>query len=144
MQLIIHKAYEKDLEEVHNLLRINNLPIEGVKDHIQNFLIVKNENSVIACAGLEIYDNVSLLRSVSVHPEFQGKGIGKILINKIQETAEEKNISNLYLLTKTAEQFFNKFGFQVIERSTIHPFIKYSKELKGACPKIAICMKKEI
>ncbi|MHA2113580.1 MAG: GNAT family N-acetyltransferase [Candidatus Hodarchaeales archaeon] len=103
------KAIEQDLAEVFTLLKLVDLPVEGVKEHFNNFFVVKKEKTIVGCVGIEIYENVGLLRSVALHPSFQGKGIGQQMVNKMEAYSVENRLDRIYLLTDTAESFFLKF-----------------------------------
>ena len=47
----------------------------------------------------------------------------------------------MYLLTTTAEDYFPRFGFEVIDRSEADERLKESAEFRGACPDSAVCMR---
>lgn len=137
----ITKVITQDLPEVLKLLKLVDLPIEGVKEHFQNFFIVRNDKMTIGCIGIEIYGNVGLLRSVAIHPSFQGKGIGQQLVGKIEEYSAEKELHNIYLLTDTAEKFFLKLGYLLISREETDPKIKQSIEFTTLCTSSPVMMK---
>ena len=81
---IIMKANINDLNDIHQLLQMVNLPIGGVKEHIDNFLVLKDNSAIVkGCIGLELYSEYALLRSAAVHPENQNQGIGKKLTEAI-------------------------------------------------------------
>jgi amino-acid N-acetyltransferase len=138
----ILRAKEAELKDILELLEVVGLPIDGVSNHLGNFLVFKHNEKVIGCVGLEIYGNVGLLRSLAVYPRCQGKGIGKILIQSVLTHAQEKRLDELYLLTTTADKFFLKYGFAQIPRKKADHKVNKSIEFKSACPKTAICMKK--
>ncbi len=138
----ITKAITQDLPEVLKLLKLVDLPFEGVKEHFQNFFIVRNDKMTVGGIGIEIYENVGLLRSVAVHPSFQGKGIGQQMVSKIEEYSAEKELHNIYLLTDTAEKFFLKLGYQLISREETDTRVKQSIEFTTLCPSSPVMMKK--
>ena len=56
------------------------------------------------------------MKRLHITPEFQRKGIGTKLINKIEKFAIKKKIPKLILeSTINAEKFYNKCGFKKIE-----------------------------
>jgi amino-acid N-acetyltransferase len=139
----ITKTTSQDLPEVLALLKLVDLPIEGVREHFQDFFIQRIENLLVGCIGMEIYDNAGLLRSVAVHPSSQGKGLGHQLVNKIEEYSVEKNIDTIYLLTDTAEKFFLKLGYGLIPREEVDSNVKQSVEFTTLCPSSPV-LKKEL
>ena len=142
MKLVKAKAI--DLSEILDLLQSLGLPVVGVKEHLENFFLIRKGNEIIACSGIEIYKNIGLLRSVAVKPGYQGQGLGIYLTENMLSYVKEKQCKELYLLTNTASNFFVKFGFQQITKDKVNPMIKQSTEFKGACPDTAIIMKKII
>ena len=138
----ITKTNTQDLPEVLKLLRLVELPIEGVKEHFQNFFIERKDKMTIGCIGIEIYGNLGLLRSVAIHPSFQGKGLGQQMVSKIEEYSAEKGLHKIYLLTDTAEKFFLKLGYLLVSRDEVDPRIKQSIEYTTLCPSSPVMMKK--
>ncbi len=66
--------------------------------------------------GIEIYENVGLLRSLVVDNGCRKMGYGQQLAAKAEAWAYERSIKSLYLLTTTAAGFFSRLGYQVIPR----------------------------
>ncbi|MHA1968134.1 MAG: arsenic resistance N-acetyltransferase ArsN2 [Candidatus Hodarchaeales archaeon] len=137
----ITKTITQDLPGVLKLLKLVDLPIEGVKEHFHNFFIVKKDKMTLGCIGIEIYENVGLLRSLAIHPSFQGKGIGQQMVSKIEEYSAEKGLHNIYLLTETAEKFFLKLGYQFISREETDTKIKQSIEFTTLCSSSPVMVK---
>jgi len=96
--LFINKTSTSDLPEVLRLLKLVDLPTEGVEEHFHNFFIIQKDDMIVGCVGIEIYENNGLLRSLAIHPSFQGKGIGLQLVEKIEEYSIEKGLKKIYLL----------------------------------------------
>lgn len=138
----ILKAKRADLEDILHLLEIVGLPKAGVPNHLDNFLVSVHNEKVVGCVGLEVYNNIGLMRSLAVYPRCQGKGIGKILTQYMLAYAQEKRLDELYLLTTTADKFFLKYGFAQIPRKKVDNQVKASIEFKSACPKTTVCMKR--
>ncbi|MFW9805693.1 MAG: arsenic resistance N-acetyltransferase ArsN2 [Candidatus Thorarchaeota archaeon] len=137
--LRIERANESDYSAVVNLLNKTNLPPDDVERHIANFLVIRDPEAVagseflVGSVGLEIYEDSALLRSLAVHPDFQGKGLGTSLVNGIIEVAKEKGINRLFLLTDTAEKFFEKKGFVLVTRDQVPEDMKRSVEFTTLC-----------
>jgi amino-acid N-acetyltransferase len=135
----IRAATLSDLQEIVHLLEEVKLPSEDISNHLNNFL-VWFDNSLRGCIGLEVYDEVALLRSAAVSPDSQGMGIGKKLTRAIIAYARLRGVKYLYLLTTTAEKFFQKEGFVVMNRDDVPESIKSTTEFSHLCPDSAICM----
>ncbi|MFX0185984.1 MAG: arsenic resistance N-acetyltransferase ArsN2 [Candidatus Hodarchaeota archaeon] len=136
----IIKANDTHLLGIINLLNQVNLPPEGIEAHLADFIVATHDNKVIGCAGIEIYETVGLLRSVAVHPNYQGKNIGNALIRQILLNAQNREVEEIFLLTETAEKYFLRFGFKKINREDVKNRIKETQEFKSLCPASAISM----
>jgi len=126
---------------VRNLLQSHHLPLDGAQQHFENFLVLFDGQDLIGTAGLEIYGEVGLIRSVAVDPSRTKGGLGTRLTLGLLNRARKMQLDSVYLLTTTAAEFFAKRGFQRIERSTLPPVLSASRELQGACPASAIAMR---
>ena len=137
-------ASHADLDEISDLLTTNSLPLDGVADSIERFVVAREDGRIVGCVGLEVYGDSALLRSAAVHDEVKGRGIGRTLVNEILADAHQQGVAAVYLLTTTAENYFPAFGFERIDRSEVPLELDASEELKGACPASAIVMRKRL
>ena len=126
--------------EVDEFLQSQGLPVAGALEHLANFLILKEEGSVVGAAGLEADPPLGLLRSVSVRPNAQKRGLGSYLTDAVLERARALGIQDVYLLTMSAAPFFERHGFKVVARSALPAVLNASRELQGACPASAVAM----
>lgn len=136
----IYSANTKDYLLIQSLLESAKLPLDGVNEHLRNFLVLKKEDTIIGTVGLEVYGDKALLRSLAVTKAFRGSGCGKRLYQAIIAKARGQQISEIYLLTETAEGFFAKQGFKKITRDSADVKVKESIEFRSACPETASCM----
>ena len=134
---------ESERQQAINLLQQHQLPTSDIDDDKLLYLLVDGEK-IIGTAGLEIFEDCALLRSVSVVKEEQGKGYGKIINEQIEKYVKESGINCLYLLTTTAKDFFDKQGYCVIKREESPDALKQTTEFTSLCPSSAVVMKKRI
>lgn len=121
-------------------LKMAGLPFEDL-DKDKHLLVGYYENeNLIGTGGVEIYGDFGLLRSVSVVGNYKGKKIGSKITMHLIDKAKESNLKGLYLLTETAPDFFQKFGFDVTGREHVANEVKNSKEFTHVCPVSAVCM----
>ena len=144
MSIAIRSAALDELTEVLGLLSECGLPLEGVAAYFDGFLVAREEGALRGVAGLEIYGDVALLRSLAVRPAARGKGWGGKLVQSLMEVAQERNIRTLYLLTETAESFFLRLGFERIPRDRMDARLEASRELQGVCPESAVAMRLDL
>ena len=129
--------------EITTLLKNNDLPHCDIKDvKLEYFYGYYSDNELEGIVGLEMYEDVALLRSLCVVSK--SSGIGSKLLKHIDEIAKENKIKTLYLLTTTADKYFAKKEFSIIEKKLVPKSIKNTQEFNSICPDSAICMRKDI
>jgi amino-acid N-acetyltransferase len=136
----IRPATDGDLDAVERLLSTSDLPLEGVAENFQNFLVAEAGGEVAGAIGLERFGSVALLRSAAIAPDHRGAGIGHRLVEELLSRAEQGKIVEIYLLTTSAEDYFPRFGFSRTTRSSVPEALKASAEFQGACPDTATVM----
>jgi amino-acid N-acetyltransferase len=134
---------EKERQQAIILLQQHKLPVTDINEDKLLYLLLDGER-VIGTAGLEIFEDCALLRSVSIIKEEQGKGYGNFLNTTIENYAAESGISCLYLLTTTAKDFFDKHGYCAISREDAPASVQQTAEFTALCPLSAVVMKKKI
>lgn len=140
----IRVARAGDRRGVSGLLTAAGLPLDGLSEQLDHFLVAEEDGRIVAAAGLERYDDSVLLRSVVVEPSQRGTGIGTMLSEAAMIMAQELGARDAYLLTDTAEAFFRRHGFEVIDRTEVPPGIRSSVEFAVACPASAIVMRRAV
>jgi amino-acid N-acetyltransferase len=134
MLLSLRFATPNDWESIAAHLEASGLPLEGARDHLTNFTLLFSAEQLVGTAGLEVYGDAALLRSVAVNSVFQKTGLGSRLINKTLERARQLNMREIVLLTETAADYFPRFGFKPIPRAAVPASLRASAEFRGACP----------
>lgn len=140
-EITITPARAEDLDEIKALLKASDLPLAGVKDHWKTFLVARDGDKLVGCGGAEAYQFAALIRSVAVLPEYRSHGIGRRLVRQLLDRLASRGLREFYLLTTTAEAYFKKRGFKVIDRDEVHPQLLSSREFQDACPASAVCMR---
>ena len=144
MNVEFKKTSPEKVSEVLALLTLANLPINDIGENVELFSLEMNEET-IGTAGLEINSQIGLLRSVSVLESQKGKGYGFLIVRDLEEYAKTQNIKELYLLTTTAKEFFEKkCNYEVVERANVPTEIQNSQQFTSVCPSSAVVMKKVI
>jgi len=140
----LRSAKKSDLAAVEQLLGASDLPIDGVRDNFDNFVVAEEDGTIAGAVGLEKYGAFGLLRSAVVSPRYRSGGVGRQLVERLLARAEEAGVDEVYLLTTTAEDYFPKFGFSRTTRTAVPEAVKASAEFRGACPDTAIVMSRRI
>lgn len=141
---LLRPASNRDLPAVEALLKESELPLTGVKEALNSFVVAESDGDLVGVAGLEICRNDALLRSVAVKAEWRSKGVGRALVTRAIADAESRGIRALYLLTTTAEHYFPSFGFKTVKREDVPAAVRATDEFTKACPESATCMSRPI
>ena len=138
----IREAREQDLPGVEALLGSFNLAIAGVAQHLPGFLVLEDAGRIVASAGLELYGSAALLRSVAVAEAFRNRGLGEAMVTQLLHRARSKGVRTVYLLTTTAQQYFQRLGFETVPRNAVDPATTASAEFGDACCATAVAMRR--
>jgi len=144
MAITIERAVPGDAAAVAELIAQNQLPLDGLSEHLDTAIVARRDGAVVGVAALEVYQDGVLMRSVAVAPALQGHGVGQRLTGAVLELARDLGAPHAYLLTTTAERFFPKFGFERIDRVDVPASVQTSVEFRSACPSSAIVMRKAL
>ena len=123
---MIKKYSESDKQEVIKLLQLNTPEyfdpseeiefIDYLDNKIEDYFVVLRESKVVGAGGINYFpnENSSRISWDMIHPEYQGKGVGKELtqyrINLIK--ASSKNIELIVVrTTQLTYKFYQKMGF---------------------------------
>ena len=141
MNVDIELAEPEDLDAVLALLSENDLPLDGLADHLETLLVARYAGRVVGSAALEVYTDAALLRSVAVHAESRSLRLGRALTDAALELARQRRAPVVYLLTTTAAEYFSKLGFERIAREDVPATVRTSVEFTTACPASATPMR---
>jgi N-acetylglutamate synthase-like GNAT family acetyltransferase len=133
MDTMIRMATEQDLPNLVNFLEKANLGTEGVKETVEYFLLMEDENgSLRATLGVEPFGENGLLRSLVISAGMKENEI-LTLFEQILRLTKEKNISNLFLATNkhTSVPFFEMLGFSTIEEENLPEDLYQSEHIKN-------------
>jgi amino-acid N-acetyltransferase len=84
---------------------------EEIKKAIHGFYVYEENKKIVGCCALEIYSQkMAEVRSLVVDPNYQGKNIGRQLVNACVAEAKEKKIYEVLAITDK-DMFFEKMGF---------------------------------
>jgi len=143
-ELTICPTKKKDYPDICALLRDDQLPVLGVEAQLEHFVIMDKEGLATGVAGLEMYSQCALLRSVATYRDFRSTGIATGLCHHLMARARESGVNAVYLLTMSAMNFFQRLGFTEIDRHEAPAPIQITEEFTNLCPDLAICMKKSL
>lgn len=115
-----------DVPYIHELLEIyasrgNLLPrtMSELYRHLRDFFVIEQSGGVVACGALEIFtEDLGEVRSLVVRPGHEGRGLGRLLVERIIAEAQAIGLRRLMALTYVPT-FFHKLGFQTVPKDTL-------------------------
>lgn len=138
--LDLRRAASTDWPDIEHLLLAAGLPLDGARDHIDQFVVGDIDGELACAGGFEVYGADALLRSVAVAEDMRGSGCGRQLIDLLTQECLQLGVTRLFLLTTTATEYFARLGFAIVDRADIPAAVRLSREFQGACPASATAM----
>lgn len=142
----IRNANESDLGKIQNLLRASDLPVGDVSTTlIEGFLVAEDASgTVVGSGGLEQIGSSVLLRSLALTPEWRGTGVARKLVELLENNALSLGQQEVWLLTTTAERFFERAGYEWVSRNDVPGDVRLCRQFAALCPSTAMCMRKRL
>lgn len=130
---------------VRALLADCGLPLSDLApERLEHFFGCGDARTPEGVVGLEIYGAFALLRSLAVAASRRGNGCGKALVAEAERHARSRGVKAIYLLTTTAERFFERLGYRRAERANAPEAIRRTREFSELCPASSAFMVKEL
>jgi amino-acid N-acetyltransferase len=136
---------EENLQQVRDLLAACALPSSDLDASALHYFIgAWAGERLVGVVGLQPLDHVALLRSLAVAPEHRGDGIGSRLCDEAESLARAGVLSELYLLTTGATDYFAARGFQACARAEVPASVRETAQFRELCPASAVVMHKHL
>lgn len=122
----LRSAKVTDVKEMHKLVEryANNKEmlhrsLNAVYENIQEFVVLENEGQIVGCGALHVsWSDLAEVKALAVAEEFKRQGLGRKIVEKLQENAIALGIYKIFTLTFKPE-FFIKLGYKVILKETL-------------------------
>jgi amino-acid N-acetyltransferase len=142
-EIVVRKASMKDILPIVNL--INRYAAQGImlprtefemSENIRDFSVIYSGDELVACGALHFYSPTSgEVRSLAVQPDARRSGLGRAMVEALEEEAREFGLHSIFAFTY-ATGFFSKLGFLEVERGEL-PLKAWKDCLR--CPKFQSC-----
>jgi amino-acid N-acetyltransferase len=130
---------------VKRLLKASQLNSSDLtSEHLRHFFGLGTREEPEGIVGLEVFNTLALLRSLAVASSRRGAGLGSKLLAHAENYARNLGIKSLYLLTNTAESFFEHRGYRSTARDDAPSAIRETKEFSEICPVSSVFMVKHL
>ena len=106
------------------------LPTDDVEDDGRTFFkALSADGQIVGFSGVERCDGDYLLRSVVVHPDRRGIGLGKAVVEVTVASLDPGGA--VFLATTSAAQFFARLGFSEVQRDSVPAAVLASRQLSA-------------
>ena len=140
----VHAATVADSDAATAFIAASGLPTADLSTSSPYLWIARTGQVVSGTVGLEVHGDAGLLRSLAVAPASRGRGLGTLLVDRVEQEARGLGLAELVLLTETADDFFSALGYRVVARESVPEAIRRSAEFRALCPASATCMRKAL
>ena len=124
--VIVRKAGMRDIHPL--LVLINAYAAKGImlprtefemSENIRDFTVVYEDSQLIGCGALHFYTPTTAeVRSLAVEPAQKSRGIGRIVIEFLEQEAIANELHAIFAFNYVPE-FFQKLGFAQVERGEL-------------------------
>lgn len=136
------------LSDIPAMLRvINDYAAKGIMlprtefemaENIRDFVVAFSPDSttLLACGALHFYTPTSAeVRSLAVNPNFKSAGLGRQIVEALEQDADRHGLATLFAFTYV-QGFFEKLGYTQVDRGEL-PLKAWKDCLR--CPKFQAC-----
>lgn len=139
--MIIRKASFCDLSYIANLVEVHAhrgqiLPRskQEIRDSINNWIVVSQEQAILACGSLVFYSpQLAEVRSLVVDELAQGRGLGMGVVQALIAEAKHNRVDAIFALTRVVP-FFQRAGFTLSDKTW------FPEKVRRDC---ALCLSRE-
>lgn len=141
----IAPATSGDRAALESLLVEANLPLDGLDDAFPDgFALARLDGAIVGAAGVERWGEHALLRSVAVAPAQRGRQLAEALVADRIAWARSHVAGAIYLLTLSADRYFERLGFTRLERAKLPAELAGSTQLAIPVCSTAIAMTRRL
>ncbi|MDD2679620.1 MAG: N-acetyltransferase [Candidatus Omnitrophica bacterium] len=123
---MIRKANIKDIKQIQELINafarkniMLSRSLNELYENIRDFWVVEEKGRVVGCCALHIsWDTLAEVKSLAVAKKYQGKGIGRELVDICLEEADNLGAKKVFVLTYKPE-YFKQFGFKRVKHESL-------------------------
>ncbi|WP_128546402.1 arsenic resistance N-acetyltransferase ArsN2 [Larkinella soli] len=144
MAILLLPARPEHYASVVGLLSSAALPTEDLPADLQGFILAFDGERLVGSAGLADEEGYGLLRSVAVDPGYRNRRLGRQLAEAALDLARQRSVREVYLITTTADRYFERHGFRPVGREEVPDPIARTRQFGEICPASAVIMKKDL
>ncbi|MBI3979316.1 MAG: N-acetyltransferase [Chloroflexi bacterium] len=141
--IVAEKATVADVPQIHRLVKLFadrgdmlHRSLTEIYENLRDFHVARDGERVVGCAALHLlWADLAEVRSVAVHPDYQGRGLARVLVEATAVEARSLGLTTIFCLTYRPE-VFGRLGFV---RTGIEQLPRKVWGECYRCPKFPIC-----
>jgi amino-acid N-acetyltransferase len=123
--LIVRRARTPDVRAIRDLVDsyagrvLLDKETVTLYETVPEFLVAELDGKIVGCGALHVlWEDLGEVRTVAVHPDVTGHGVGHALVDALIAGARDLGLSRLFVLT-FEKQFFARHGFAEIDGTPV-------------------------
>ena len=143
-EVLLGPADPAALCEIKTLLEGADLPVDDLESDDVTLLAATIGGQFVGAIGIETYGTKALLRSLVIRPDRQKIGLGRRLVEQLEDRAKMDGTTDMFLLTETATGFFCELGYALMDRGQVPEAIRSTRQFSSLCPDSADVLHKAL
>ncbi|HET9680694.1 MAG TPA: GNAT family N-acetyltransferase [Candidatus Limnocylindrales bacterium] len=140
----LERSTPADEPAIADLLAGAGLPVVGLAGAFEHGVAARQGGTIVGAAAVELYGAAGLLRSVVVDAARRGEGLGRRLVGAAESVAREAGVSDLYLLTESAPEWFPRLGYEPVDREVARSAVGASVEFDLTCAINGVALRRRL
>ena len=136
-EYIVRPARSADVVGIRNLLQplveqriLLGKDLAVLYGSVQEFIVAESDGELIGCGALHvIWEDLGEVRTLLVRQDWLHHGVGRGIVDRLEEAAQALGLSRLFCLTFEVE-FFGRRGYTPIGEQVVDPDV-YSQLLRS-------------
>ncbi|MGH3919638.1 MAG: amino-acid N-acetyltransferase [Pseudonocardiaceae bacterium] len=109
----------KDLVDCYAGVVLLTKQLVTLYEDVQEFWVAEREGVLVGCGALHVlWEDLAEIRTLAVHPDAVGQGVGHALVRQLVEHGRTLGLRRVFVLT-FEKCFFSRHGFQVIDGTPV-------------------------
>jgi len=122
---LVRRARTSDVSQIKSLVDVyaGRILLEKnlvtLYEAVQEFWVAELDGRVVGCGALHVlWADLGEVRTVAVHPDVKGHGVGRLVVERLITVARELELGRLFVLTFEVD-FFGRHGFVEIDGTPV-------------------------
>ncbi|MEU7767408.1 amino-acid N-acetyltransferase [Nocardia sp. NPDC049190] len=122
---VVRRARTSDVPEIKLLIDVyaGRILLEKnlvtLYEAVQEFWVAELDGRLVGCGALHVlWADLGEVRTVAVHPDVKGTGVGNLIVRQLVTVARDLALQRLFVLTFEVE-FFGRHGFVEIDGTPV-------------------------